>query len=78
MKQLKILDEVLIALNDKTEDNPLTKEEILWFADKLFETSNRNKRIIMEKLIRDGYANRLNDKDGIDKYFISFEGLIFY
>jgi len=76
MEELKILDEVLTQLKDKTEKEPLMKEDILWYANRLFETSNRNKRTIMEKLIKDGYAARL-DIEGIDKYFITFEGLIF-
>lgn len=74
---LQILNDVLESLKSNTEDKPLDKEEIYWHANLLFELSNRNKRIIMEKLIRDGYAFRLDDKDGFDKYFISYEGILF-
>jgi len=83
MKELKILDDILIQLKDKTSENPLIKEDIIWYAGHLFTTNERDKRTILEKLIKDGYADRLDlaiTKDNtsiVDKYFITFDGLIF-
>ncbi|RLD56589.1 MAG: hypothetical protein DRJ01_15045 [Bacteroidetes bacterium] len=83
MDELRMLDDILIQLRDKTVENPLVKEDIIWYAGHLFTTNDRDRRTVLEKLIKDGYADRLDlpvSKDNptlIDKYFITFEGLIF-
>ena len=76
--ELKILDDILSKLEGKTEKEPMVFSDILWYDNKLFNTNNRNQRTIIEKLIRDGYADFIEDKESKEHlYFITFDGLIF-
>jgi hypothetical protein len=68
------LNSVLEQLKDKTEEAPLPDHTIFWHAKRLYTSSNRDKRAIIEKLIKDGYAGRMENEA---KYFITFEGLLF-
>ena len=83
MIELKILDEVLTKLKDKTDNFPLLFADILWYTNKLCEISDRNRRVIIEKLVEDGYAGAdkfpLTESNPmmVDKYFITYNGLIF-
>ncbi len=81
MTELKILDEILKQLEKATEDKPIKMEKLFWDADKLFETSSRLRFTVMNKLVKDGYAEHKEIEDVETKikhstYFLTYDGLI--
>jgi hypothetical protein len=82
MEEFKILDEILQELKDKTEENPMTMEDLFWHNKSLFNTSPRLRYTVMNKLVKDGYAELKEIKDlnvNVVKstYLLTYEGLIF-
>lgn len=77
MNELKVLDEVLHILNVATGEHPLDKEYLFTLNEIVKPVSNRDRKIIMDMLIIDGYAGMLIDSMGLDKYFITYKGVIF-
>lgn len=76
MNPIKILDKTLKSLKEHTAENPLPKEVIFLNADILKSLTNRDKKLIVEKLIKDGYTDRIFINE-LDHYFITFDGLLF-
>jgi len=78
--ELKILDEILLQFEEKTETTPMRFDDILWFGNFSFKLTNRDKRSVIDKLKEDGYIDLIITKEDEieeDKYFITFDGLIF-
>jgi len=73
-----ILDDVLRILQGTGYDEPLDYYEL--FKKLNIELPKRDRRIIIDKLISDGYIKFLNNKIQPEKagYFITFKGLFFY
>lgn len=72
---LGILDSTLKSLKTHTSNNPLPKEVILQKIN-LLELSNRDRRLIFDKLFKDGYVDKLEGRIP-EEYFITFNGLLF-
>ncbi len=73
---LKILDSTLKSLKDNTDIHPLPKEVVLQRVNLLKQLSNRNIRLVFDKLKEDQYIDVMLIND-IDNYFITFNGLLF-
>ncbi len=76
MNPIKILDKTLKSLKDHTSESPLPKEVVFLNAKILENLTNRDKRLIVDKLIKDGYAERMICEN-LDNYYITFDGLLF-
>lgn len=73
---LKILDDTLKSLEKHTDENPFPKEFLLQRINLLDKLSNRDIRLVFDKLKDDGYIDVM-DSNGLDSYFITFNGLLF-
>jgi hypothetical protein len=73
----ELLNKILDQLNKHTQETPLPKEHILWYADSLFDSSSRDRFAIMRKLVKDGYADFKKIEITEEAYFITFEGILF-
>lgn len=73
---LRILDNTLKSLKNHTDIHPLPKEILLQRINLLDKLSNRDIRLVFNKLKNDGYIDVL-DSNGLDSYFITFNGLLF-
>ena len=73
---LKILDDTLKSLEKHTDEKPLPKEVLLQRINLLDKLSNRDIRLVFDKLKDDGFINVI-DSNGLDSYFITFDGLLF-
>lgn len=76
MNYLKILDSTLKSLKDNTDNHPLPKEVILQRVNLLNQLSDRNVRLVFDKLKEDRYIDVILIND-FDNYFITFNGLLF-
>lgn len=76
MNYLKILDDTLKSLKDNTDSRPLPKEYVLQRVNMLNKLSNRDIRLVFDKLKDDRYIDVIISND-LDKYFITFNGLLF-
>jgi hypothetical protein len=72
---LKILDDTLKSLEKHTDKNPLPKEVLLQRINLLDKLSNRDIRLVFDKLKADGFIDVM-DSIGLDSYFITFNGLL--
>lgn len=72
---LKLLDDTLKSLKDNTDKIPLPKEVILQRVNILNQLSNRDIRLVFDKLKDDGFIDVM-DLNGLDSYFITFNGLL--
>lgn len=73
---LKILDDTLKSLEKHTDEKPLPKEVLLQRINLLDKLSNRDIRLVFDKLKDDGFIGVMDSK-GLDSYFITFNGLLF-
>lgn len=76
MNYLKILDNTLYSLKEYTEENPLPKEYVLLKVNILNRLSNRDVRLVFDKLKEDKYIDSMILNE-LDQYFITFNGLLF-
>lgn len=76
MNYLKILDEILKSLKYNTDKTPLPKEVILQRVNILNQLSDRDIRIVFDKLKTDGFIDEMV-LNNFDNYFITFNGLLF-
>ena len=76
MNYLKILDETLKSLKDNTDKTPLPKEVILQRVNILNQLSERDIRIVFDKLKTDAFIDEM-ELHNLDNYFITFNGLLF-
>lgn len=82
MNELKIIDSVLLCLNNIEPDNPIREMELFNKIGILNTISYRDRYIILKKLKKDKLIDSMKLKDGINNseyevYFITFEGVIF-
>ena len=70
MNYLKILDNTLKSLKDNTDIHPLPKEVVLQRVNLLNQLSNRNIRLVFDKLKEDRYIDIISIND-LDNYFIN-------
>ena len=74
----KILDLTLSVLLIETPNNHIPYNFIFDRNPFLINLSNRDKRAIVEKLIKDGYASKMETSmDAINNYYITLEGILF-
>lgn len=74
-----VLDAVLRGLKETSEDKPIPRNDALNQSDQFQKLSDRDKRIVFEKLERDGYAQRKNQviqNQNTDIWYITFEGIL--
>jgi len=80
MQELRYLDKMLETLN--VEEDPIREME-LFIKAKIIDLGRfKDRHIILQKLIKDGYAEIKQiqlaaTKNFVDAYFITFEGVIF-
>jgi len=67
----QILDSVLNYLKDSTEEFPKHEDQIF----EIFDINLRDKKIILQKLVDDGYIQTLFF-NGSQTYYISFNGIL--
>lgn len=76
MDLLKILDDILVELKRSTETTHLPKEVILNNIKMYKKLSNRDRRLVFEKLMKDEYIEIIESQNG-ESYYITFNGLLF-
>lgn len=75
----KILDNILLSLKNTTVDRPVEEGEIFFDMQIHKSTGNRDKLIVIEKLMKDGFINKTEMLVGAIKekgFYITFEGLL--
>ena len=76
MKYLKTLDQTLKSLKDNTDSHPLPKEVVLQRVNILNQLSNRDVKLVFDKLKNDNLIDVMLINE-LDNYFITFNGLLF-
>jgi len=74
----EILDLTLKVLLKETPNSHIEYNNLFMKNDILENLSNRDKRAILEKLIKDGYVNKMEmSMEAINNYYITLEGILF-
>lgn len=76
MNDLKLLDNILKQLKEKTTTEPISMEHVFWYDNNLFNTDSRTRFTVMNKLCKDGYADH-KLVNNITSFYITFDGLVF-
>jgi len=73
-----LLDHILNSIKDLGHDKPLKYFEIFYYSK--LELTNRDQKIIEEKLLKDGFLEKIKvvtETPNYDGYHITFLGLLF-
>lgn len=74
----QILDLTLEVLLKETPNSHIEYNNLFMKNNILENLSNRDKRAVLEKLIKDGYVNKMEiSMEAINNYYITLEGILF-
>ena len=74
----QILDLTLKVLLKETPNSHIEYNNLFMKNNILENLSNRDKRAVLEKLIKDGYVNKVDiSMQSVNNYYITLEGILF-